>query len=71
MDLGLAGKVAVVTGGSRGIGRATALTFAEEGADVAICARGNETLEKTLAEIRALGVNAFGMARGRDPNARK
>lgn len=62
MDLGLAGKVAVVTGGSRGIGRATALTFAEEGADVAICARGSETLEKTLAEIRACGVDAFGMA---------
>ena len=62
MDLGLAGKVAVVTGGSRGIGRSTALTFAAEGADVAICARGSETLEKTLAEIRARGVNAFGMA---------
>ncbi len=62
MDLGLKGKVTVVTGGSRGIGRATALTFAEEGADVAICARGSETLEKTLAEIRACGVNAFSMA---------
>lgn len=62
MDLGLAGKVAVVTGGSRGIGRATALTFAAEGADVAICARGSETMEKTLAEIRAQGVKAFGMA---------
>lgn len=61
MDLGLTGKVAVVTGGSRGIGRATALTFAEEGADVAICARGSDTLEKTLAEIRAHGVKAFGM----------
>ena len=62
MDLGLTGKVAVITGGSRGIGRATALTFAEEGADIAICARGSDTLEETLAEIRARGVNAFGMA---------
>ena len=62
MDLGLKGKVAVVTGGSRGIGRATALTFAAEGADVAICARGSETLAETLAEIRELGVNVYGRA---------
>ena len=62
MDLGLKGKVAVITGGSRGIGRATALTFAAEGADVAICARGSETLAETLAEIQELGVNVYGRA---------
>ena len=39
MDLGLKGKVAVVTGGSDGIGRATAIKLAQEGANVAICAR--------------------------------
>jgi len=56
MDLGLRGKVAVITGGSRGIGRATALGFADEGANVAICARGVEALEATAAELRAKGV---------------
>ncbi len=59
MDLGLRGKNVIVTGASRGIGRATALTFAEEGANVAICARGAETLEQTRSEIAALGVTAF------------
>lgn len=59
MDLGLKGKNVIVTGGSRGIGRATALAFAQEGANVAICARGETTLEKTRAEIADLGVTAF------------
>ncbi len=53
MDLGLQGKVAIVTGGSKGIGRATALALALEGADVSICARGVEDLEDAAAEIRA------------------
>jgi NAD(P)-dependent dehydrogenase (short-subunit alcohol dehydrogenase family) len=53
MDLGLEGKIAIVTGGSKGIGRATALALAQEGVDVAICARGVEDLEDAAAEIRA------------------
>ncbi len=55
MDLELKGKVAVVTGGSQGIGKATALRLAAEGANVVIAARGREALDQTTAEIRAAG----------------
>ena len=53
MDLGLNGKIAIVTGGSKGIGRATALALAQEGAAVSICARGVEDLEDAATEIRS------------------
>ena len=59
MDLGLKGKNAIVTGGSKGIGRSTALGLAAEGANVAICARGAEALESTRRELAACGVKAF------------
>ena len=51
MDLGLAGKVAVVTGGSEGIGRATAASLGREGARVVIAARRAEPLERVAAEL--------------------
>lgn len=51
----LDGKVALVTGGSRGIGRATALAFAEAGADVVVSSRNLPDLENVAAEIRAFG----------------
>jgi 3-oxoacyl-[acyl-carrier protein] reductase len=56
MDLGLKGRRAIIMGASRGIGRATALAFAAEGCDVAICARGEEALHTTAHELEALGV---------------
>jgi NAD(P)-dependent dehydrogenase (short-subunit alcohol dehydrogenase family) len=59
MDLGLKGKCVVVTGGSKGIGRAAALAFADEGAHVAVCARGAAALEATAKEIEARGVKVF------------
>ncbi len=51
MDLGIKGRAAIVTGASRGIGRATARQFLEEGARVMICGRNAETIEKTRAEL--------------------
>lgn len=62
MDLKLKGKAAVVTGGSRGIGRAIAETFADEGADVAICARNPDQVAEAVAALEARGVRAWGQA---------
>ena len=72
MDLSLEGKIAIVTGGSKGIGRATALALAQEGVDVAICAerflppgasKGSEVFEA----LRQVGVRRIAITRGERP----
>lgn len=55
----MTGKVALITGGSRGLGRSMALGFAEAGADVAIVSRNIESCEATAQEVEALGRQAF------------
>ena len=54
----LKGKKAIITGGGKGLGKATALAFAKEGIDVAITGRNEKQLQETVAELKALGVNA-------------
>jgi len=62
LNLGLKGKYAVVTGGSRGIGRAIALALAQEGCNIAVCARNKPDLDKTAREIERLGVQCITVA---------
>ena len=61
MDLGIKGKVAIVTGGSKGLGKYSALALAREGVNVAICARAEEALNKAVEEIKAVGVSSVGV----------
>jgi NAD(P)-dependent dehydrogenase (short-subunit alcohol dehydrogenase family) len=60
MDLGLKGKNALVTGGSKGIGRAIADMFATEGANVAICARQQEQIDKVVTALQVKSVKVWG-----------
>jgi NAD(P)-dependent dehydrogenase (short-subunit alcohol dehydrogenase family) len=62
MDLGLKGLNAVLAGASKGIGRATAEALAAEGCNVAICARGQDTVDATVTSLKAKGVKAIGQS---------
>lgn len=58
----LSGKVAMISGGSRGLGRGLARRYAEEGASLSLCARGEEELERVAGEVRELGADCVALA---------
>lgn len=60
MDLGLSGLRVLITGGTRGIGRATAEAFAREGCDIALCARRRDQVDEAVSAMEAIGVRAVG-----------
>ncbi|MCS6926078.1 MAG: SDR family oxidoreductase [Candidatus Binatia bacterium] len=62
MDLGLTGKVAMVSGASRGIGRAIALGLAREGCRLSLCARGRQALEQVAREVQQTGAEVLTLA---------
>ncbi len=61
MDLGIKDKVALVTGGSRGLGKQSALSLAREGVKVAICGRTEDSLKRAVEELKPFGNQAIGV----------
>ena len=61
MDLNLKEKTVLITGGSRGIGRALALQLAKEGCNIGICARGAIQLNETIEKLRHYGIKTHGV----------
>ncbi len=61
MDLSLKGRYALVTGSTYGIGRSIALALAEEGCNVAVCARNKERIEETVVELNKRGIQSIGI----------
>ena len=62
MHIGIEGKYALVTGGSRGIGLSIARALADEGCNIAICARGEERLSEAVSDLEKKGINAVGIS---------
>jgi len=62
MDLGIGGRTALVTGGSRGIGRAVSIELARAGCNVAVVARNTSAIEETVEAVQALGAKAIGIS---------
>ena len=62
MDYKLKGKVAIIGGGSKGLGKASAVSLAKEGVNIVLCARNKKTLAKTQEEIEALGVEVLALS---------
>ena len=59
MELGLKGKRAIITGASKGIGKAIALTMGGEGANLAVCARGSNSLKETVKDLESKGITVY------------
>lgn len=62
MELNIEGKVAIIGGSSKGLGKACAIALAKEGVNVVLCARNEEALQKTKSEIELLGVEVLALA---------
>jgi 3-oxoacyl-[acyl-carrier protein] reductase len=61
MELNLKNKIALITGGTHGIGRSIAIVLANEGCKVAVCSRNKNRIDETLSQLRKINVDSFGV----------